>query len=114
VAESRDAPRRTRVRRGEGEVTQWPRGLVAYVGAGPEGTPSVEEDRTRNRILLAARLIAILRAGGSDVDRELADLHAAERAFASHDHDAATEKVEALLARLDARTRSGGPDRPTP
>ncbi len=106
------ARRRARVRRGEGEVTEWPRGLVEYVPTGAEDEdPSAEEDRTRNRILLAARLVGLLRAGGANVDRELAELAAAERAFAAGDRDRATELVEGLLATLDRRPAPGS--RPT-
>jgi hypothetical protein len=95
------------VRRGESEVTQWPRGLVDYVPSGAaEESPSPEEDRTGNRLRLAARLIGLLRAAGENVDRELAALAEAERAYAAKDHARATELVEALLGVLDERSRS--------
>lgn len=98
-------PARRRVRRGEGELTQWPRGLLDYVPTREaERTPDPEEDRTRNRILLAARLVGLLRAAGEDVEREVLALHRAEAALAAHDRASATEKVERLLADLDART----------
>ncbi len=104
-------PTRRRVRRGEGEVTEWPRGLVAYVPKGSdEGTASIEEDRTRNRILLAGRLLALLRAQGREVDAEVAELRAAEQALSHNDRRTATELVERLLAALDRLTgERGGP-----
>ena len=107
--ESSPTPRRP-VRRGEGEVTEWPRGLVEYVPKGPpDSTPSPEEDRTRNRILLAVRLLTLLRARGENVDRELAALASAERALKADDPTRATQEVEALLADLDRRTRTVPP-----
>jgi hypothetical protein len=107
------APRRKgRVARGEGEVTQWPRGLVDYVPKGfPETPPSPEEDRTRNRLLLAARLLGLLRSRGEDIDREVVELAGAERAFVEGDRRRATELVERLLGELDGRARI--PDPPT-
>ena len=112
--ESSSTPRRS-VRRGEGEVTEWPRGLLEYVPKGPEdATPSPEEDRTRNRLLLAARLLAVLRSRGEEVDREVALLTSAERALKAKDAARATREVEALLADLDRRTRSVPPSGPTP
>ncbi len=106
--------RRAPVRRGEGEVTQWPRGLLAYTSRGAEeSTPSPEEDRTRNRILLAGRLVGLLRARGEEVEGELAELRRVEQASAAHDAARATEIVEGLLVRLDRRTGSDPPARPT-
>lgn len=103
------------MRRGESEVTQWPRGLVDYVPAGAaEETPSPDEDRTGNRLRIAARLIGLLRAGGEDVDRELATLAEAERAYAAKEPARATELVERLLGALDARTRRPTGPEPTP
>lgn len=98
------------MRRGESEVTQWPRGLLDYVPKGPaEDAPSPDEDRTGNRLRLAGRLIGLLRAGGENVDRELATLREAERAYSAQDTARATEVVERLLGALDARTRPRGP-----
>jgi len=107
VTDTSGSGRKGRVARGEGEVTQWPRGLVDYVPKGePDGAPPLEEDRTRNRLLLAARLLSLLRARGEDVDREVADLASAERAFRAGDRRRATERVEHLLGELDGRTRA--------
>jgi hypothetical protein len=104
VTESSGPTRKGRVARGEGEVTQWPRGLVDYVPKDtPETPPSLEEDRTRNRLLLAARLLSLLRSRGENVDREVVDLARAERAFAEGDRRRATELVERLLGELDRR-----------
>jgi len=94
---------RRRVRRGEGEVTQWPRGLTGYVATGPEdAVPSAEEDRTTNRLLLAARLLGLLRSQGRDVERELGALRAAEGALARGDRVDAARRIDRLLAELDA------------
>jgi hypothetical protein len=109
VTETGGPTRKRRVGRGEGEVTQWPRGLVDYVPKGaPETTPSPEEDRTRNRLLFASRLLSLLRSRGESVDREVLDLAAAERAFAGGDRRRATELVERLLGALNDRTRTPG------
>ena len=99
-----ETPRRRRVARGEGEVTQWPRGLVGYVPAGPEDdVPSPDEDRTRNRLGIAARLIAVLRSQGRPVDDLVAELTAAERAFAAGDRSGAHARTDRLIGRLEAR-----------
>ncbi len=95
-----------RVRRGEGEVTEWPRGLVEYVPSGvPEATPDPGEDRTRNRLELAGRLIALLRAQGQPVDRELRELRSAQAAFDAGDRSDARDRVEQLLGELELRER---------
>ncbi len=110
MSESAPTPRRRRVERGEGEVTQWPKGLVSYVPAhGPEGTAPADEDRTANRLALAARLLGLLRASGENVDREIADLQEAERALAAKDRARATALVDALLGRIRARDRPAPP-----
>ena len=107
-----DEPR-PRTRRGEGEVTQWPRGLVDYTSKGsPDETPSPEEDRTGNRIRLAARLLSLLQSQGRDVHRELEDLTRTERAYGAGRTEEATRRVEELLGELgraserNARARS--------
>lgn len=92
------------MKRGEGEVSQWPRGLAGYVASGPEdGTPSPEEDRTGNRLRLAARLLAVLRAQGRDVDREVRELTDAEAAYRRGEAARATRLVEQLFSDLDLR-----------
>ena len=101
--------------RGEGEVTEWPRGLVGYVPSGAEDrTPSPDEDRTGNRLVLAARLLGVLRARGERVDVELEALRAARRAYAANDRARATELVERLLGDLEARDRRSGAPGPSP
>ncbi len=98
------ARRRRRVTRGEGEVVEWPRGLVSYVPRGrADADPSPEEDRTANRLVLASRLLGLLRARGEPVDREILRLRAAERAFAARDRKTATELVDQLLGELESR-----------
>lgn len=103
MTEPSSVPRR-RVVRGASEVTEWPRGLVDYRPLGPaEETPSEEEDRTRQRLKLAARLVGLLRAGGEEVDDEVHALAEADRSFRRGEADRARELVEGVLARLDAR-----------
>lgn len=101
-------PRR-RVRRGEGEVTQWPRGLLDYVPSGAaDGTPDPEEDRVRNRLLLAGRLVGLLRSRGAAVDAEVALLREAEETLRRGDRAEAAERADRLLGDLDRRL-SGPP-----
>ena len=96
---------RRRVRRGEGEVTEWPRGLVDYTPTGaPESTPSPEEDRDQNRLRIAARLLGFARAKGLEVDDAVRRLRDAERAFRAGDRtrgrrlvDEVTSEVESLV-----------------
>ncbi len=84
-------------------MTQWPRGLAGYVSKGPPDTaPSLEEDRTANRLKLAARLLGVLVSQGRSVDREVRSLRDAEEAFARGDRAEAARRVDRLLAELDA------------
>jgi hypothetical protein len=113
----REPPRRRETRRGEGgEVTQWPRGVVGYVPSGPpDDVPSPDEDRTANRLKIAARLIGVVRSQGRPVDDLLADLRAAEATFASGDRAGGAALVDRLLARLDRASTAaaeGPPPRP--
>lgn len=93
------------MRRGEGEVTEWPRGLVDYLPTGaPEQTPSPEEDRDLNRLRLASRLLGFARAQGRPVEAAVSRLREADRAFREGDRatgrrivDEVTTEVEALL-----------------
>jgi len=110
-----EAPARRRVRRGEGEVTQWPRGVASYVPRGPEdAVPDPEEDRLRNRLLLAGRLIALLQAEGRNVEPYLQELRSMQRALQDGDRTGASNRVERLLGALDALVGPSGPptDRP--
>lgn len=103
-----EARRRRPVRRGEGEVTEWPRGLTGYVPSGPaDATPSEEEDRLTNRLALAARLIGLLRSQGHPVDRELEQLRAAERARTAGRRTEAARAVDQVLEALEGRPRAG-------
>lgn len=82
-------------------MTEWPRGLVGYVPTGPEdATPSPEEDRTANRLRLAARLLSVLRAGGADVDRQVRALADAQASYAKGDTLRAGRLVDELIAEL--------------
>jgi hypothetical protein len=107
VPEDASAPaKRRRVNRGEGEVTEWPRGLSGYVPTGPDdASPSAEEDRTGNRLRLAARLLALLRAQGRDVDREIRELREAERAFEGGEKTEAARRIDRLLGEIDEASR---------
>lgn len=105
---------RRRVRRGEGEVTEWPRGLVDYTPTGPpERTPSTEEDRDLNRLRIASRLLGFARAQGRPVDEPIRRLREADRAFRSGDRAAARRLVDDVIAEaerlLDAGARSEKP-----
>ena len=90
------------VRRGAGEVSQWPRGLVEYVTRGPvdEGAPSEDEDRTAQRLHLASRLIVVLRARGVDVAPYVERLRRADRAYRDGDRSQASRLVDDLIGGL--------------
>jgi hypothetical protein len=97
-----ERPRRRAVRRGEGEVTQWPRGLTGYVPSGPEDdVPSPDEDRLTNRVRLAARLLAVRRDQGRDVDALVRQLVDAESALRAGDRARATVLLDGVLAGLE-------------
>lgn len=106
-----DATDRRAIRRGEGEVSQWPRGLVEYVTRGPqdEGVPPDEEDRTAQRIHLASRLIAVLRARGVDVSAFVEKLHTADTAFRAGDRARASRLVDDLIGELGERASAEFP-----
>ncbi len=107
--------RRARVVRGEGEVTEWPRGLASYVPRGPkDATPSPEEDRTANRLQLAARLLGLLQARGEDVTHEIDALRDAESTFARGERSSAARQVDGILARIGARSDEGTTPARTP
>jgi hypothetical protein len=115
VSDPEPAPRR-RVRRGEGEVTQWPRGLLDYVPSGAtDGNPDPEEDRVRNRLLLAGRLIGLLGSRGVNVDAELSVLRDVEEMFRRGDRAGTAERADRLLGELDrklsATSETGGASR---
>jgi len=93
---------RRRVRRGEGEVTQWPRGLVDYTPTGaPEQTPSPDEDRDLNRLRLASRLLGFARAQGLSVDAAVARLHRADQAFREGDREKGRRLVDDVLTEVE-------------
>lgn len=107
-------PPRRGVRRGEGEVSQWPRGLVEYVTRGPEdeGLPPEEEDRTAQRLHLASRLISVLRARGIEVAPFVARLRDADAVYRSGDRGGAMRRVDELLGDLgDRAVQDGRADR---
>jgi hypothetical protein len=83
-------------------VTQWPRGVTGYVPSGPEDeVPSPEEDRLTNRVRLAARLLAVVRGQGRDVDRIVRQLAEAEAALRAGDPPRATRLLDGVLAELE-------------
>lgn len=95
------AEKRPAVRRGEGEVRDWPRGLVAYVPATPDAASlDPEEDRGANRQRLALRLLDLhARAGGSVEGARARLRHAARLRTEGRVREADTE-VEAVLGEL--------------
>lgn len=107
---------RRRVRRGEGEVTEWPRGLVDYLPSGAaERPPSPDEDRDLNRLRLAARLLGFARAKGLPVEAAVARLHRADRAFRAGDRAEGRRIVDAVVAEVEALSATAESDRgPTP
>jgi len=114
VTEEAPAGARRRVRRGEGEVTEWPRGLVDYTPTGPpDKAPSPEEDRDLNRLHLAARLLGTLRAQGRNADRAVRRLREADRAFRAGDRLAGRRIVDEVIDEaerlIDPGTTPGKP-----
>ncbi len=92
-------------------MTQWPRGVTGYVPSGPDDdVPSPEEDRLANRVRLAARLLAVLRGQGRDVDGIVRRLAEAESALRSGDRDRAALLLDRVLSELD-RIDAGLPPR---
>lgn len=105
---------RRRVRKGEGEVTEWPRGLVDYTSSGPpEETPSPDEDRDLNRLRLASRLLGLARAEGHAVDAAIAELDRAAKAFREGKRAEGRRIVDDVMAEVETLTKdrasSGAP-----
>ncbi|MHB1435298.1 MAG: hypothetical protein ACYCPN_02480 [Thermoplasmata archaeon] len=95
------AEKRPAVRRGEGEVRDWPRGLVAYVPATPDSVDrDPEEDRGTNRQRLALRLLDLQARAGGSVDRARARLGRAARLRTEGRSAEADAEVEAVLGEL--------------
>lgn len=110
MSDDPSASARRRVRRGEGEVTEWPRGLVDYVPSGaPDAPPSPEEDRDLNRLRLASRLLGFARAKGLPVERAVARLHRADRAFRAGDRATARRLVDEVLSEVETLVASEAP-----
>ncbi|HKN06208.1 MAG TPA: hypothetical protein VJ021_01195 [Thermoplasmata archaeon] len=106
--------RRRRVHRGEGEVTEWPRGLVDYLPSGaPEETPSPEEDRDLNRLRLASRLLGFARSQGHSVEGAVGRLREADRAFRAGDREAGRRIVDDVLSEVE-RVTGADPHRAKP
>lgn len=103
------------MRRGEGEVTEWPRGLVDYLPSGaPDETPSPDEDRDLNRLRLASRLLGFARAQGLAVEPSVARLREADRAFKEGDRAKGRRIVDEVVSEVE-RIVAGetGPGKPT-
>lgn len=100
-----------RVRRGEGEVTEWPRGLADYVPSGePEGTPSPEEDRDLNRLNIAARLLGTARSKGHNVDDAVGRLREADAAFRRGDRARGRRLVDAVIDTVERLPPTPAPE----
>jgi len=111
VTEEAPADARRRVRRGESEVTEWPRGLVDYVPSDePERAPSPEEDRDLNRLKLAARLLGSARAQGRPVEAAVARLRQAERAFREGDRTEGRRLVGEVIDEVDRQMSNPEPN----
>ena len=99
---------RRRIRRGEGEVTDWPRGLVDYTPKGePDATPSPDEDRDQNRLRIASRLLGFARTKGLNVDEAVRRLREADRAFRAGDRATARRLVDEVTSEVEALLGSG-------
>jgi len=102
---------RRRVRRGEGEVTEWPRGLVDYTPTGaPDAAPSPDEDRDRNRLRIAARLLSLARSRGRNVDRAVVRLRDADRALRNGDRRAGRKLVDGVIDEVESLLRESPGD----
>jgi len=97
-------------------VTEWPRGLVDYLPAGPEEqAPSADEDRDVNRLRLASRLLGSARAQGRPVESAVRRLREADRAFREGDRPKGRRIVDEVIAEVERVFAPGGDDeRPPP
>jgi len=95
------SPERRRIRRGDGEVRDWPRGLLAYVATTPE-RPNLdpEEDRGQNRQRLALRLLDLWEREGNDVEPARERLRRAAGRRERGERAAADAEVEDVLGEL--------------
>jgi hypothetical protein len=92
------------------ELREHPRGLVRY-DADDRGVPTPEEDdAVRNRLLLAARLVAVAASEGLDVSSVVARLRRAHDALEEGDRARAVVLGDGALDEID-RMRRGRPDR---
>jgi len=116
VTDDSPSSSRRKVRRGEGEVTEWPRGLVDYTPTGaPETGPSPDEDRDQNRLRIAARLLGFARAKGLDVDTAVRRLRDADRAFRAGDRATGRRLVDEVTSEVEALVDGGAsPPKPSP
>jgi hypothetical protein len=72
-------------------------------GPEDEGVPPEEEDRTAQRLHLASRLIAVLRARGVEVEPFVERLRIADGAYRVGDRARAARRVDDLIGQLGDR-----------
>ncbi|MGA8425453.1 MAG: hypothetical protein WB778_05525 [Thermoplasmata archaeon] len=84
------------------EMTDRPRGLIAYRPRGTVGVPPPrEEEPVANRLLLVQRLWEIRRSQGRPVEGLLPQLHAAEQAYQAGDRQRTRQLVDEVLSALE-------------
>jgi hypothetical protein len=84
------------------EMTDRPRGLVAYRARGAVGVPPPrEEEPIANRLLLVQRLWEVRRSQGRPVEALLPQLHAAEQAYRAGDRMRTRQLVDEVLGILE-------------
>ena len=84
------------------EMTDRPRGLIAYRARGAVGVPAPrEEEPVANRLLLVQRLWEVRRSQGRPVEALLPQLHAAEQAYQAGDRQRTRLIVDQVLSALE-------------
>ncbi len=95
---------RLRARRGESELTEFPRNLIAYVPRGDPGNPpGPEEDPLRNRHRLVLRLADLTPVPPADRERALRELTAAGADLARGDRRSARRRIDEAHRLLEPR-----------
>ena len=94
----------------EPELSEFPRGLIAYDAGTDRGVPTPEEEEPiANRLRIVDRLLAVAAAEGLAVDELRTLLGRARGAYDGGDRRQAKELGEQVLALLDERRRSREP-----
>jgi hypothetical protein len=84
------------------EMTDRPRGLIAYRARWAVGVPPPrEEEPVANRLLLVQRLWEVRRSQGRPVEGLLPQLHAAEQAYQAGDRQRTRRIVDEVLSALE-------------